>query len=144
MARPMTETTKNIVAVLEKNKDITYNEAVDQGLIDPNVIPVARFNVTKHNFTHGKIVALSGAPKPKVVTRKVSVPKVKTAVAPKTPGRPRTLVAVPAVGDLTASMKIVADAGGLAKAKVVIAQADTLRAAVTAVELAQASLAKIA
>jgi hypothetical protein len=162
MARPMTETTKSIVDVLTKNPAITYNEAVDQGLINPEQVPVARFNVTKHNFTHGKIVALSGSPAPKATKRKVpAVPKAKPGRKAATPaatgtgrktyrqykagsGPVRTLVNVPPVGDLSAAMKAVADAGGLAKAKAVIAQADALRAAVAAVENAQATLAKIA
>lgn len=161
MARPMTETTKSIVSVLEKNPAITYNEAVDQGLINPEQVPVARFNVTKHNFTHGKIVALSGSPKPATKRKVPAVPAApkngrKKATPATGTGRKtyrqykagsgpiRTLVNVPPVGDLSAAMKAVADAGGLAKAKAVIAQADSLRAAVQAVENAQASLAKIA
>jgi hypothetical protein len=115
-------------------------------LVNPTDITVARFNVTKHNFSHGKIVALNGGtpatPKPK----KVSVPQAKKvpAVPAKRTGRPAKLVAVPNVGDLTAAMKTVADAGGLAKAQALIAQANALQAAVLTVTTTQATLAKIA
>jgi hypothetical protein len=151
MARPKTEITLKIEAVLEKNPNITYNEAVDAGLIDPKEIDVGRFNVNKSNW---KKHQTGGTPK---ATRKRRVPAV--PAAPKAAGtgstgrkgrttyrqyKNRTLVNVPAVGDLTGAIKTVADAGGMAKAKAIIEQADALRAAVAAVESTTASLAKIA
>jgi hypothetical protein len=144
MARPIEATTQTIVAVLTANPEITYQGAVDQGLIDPNKINTARFNVTKHNWKKKKIVALGGTPK--LATPKP--PKAKSvadATAPKT-RKPRTvkLVNVPVVGDLTTAMKSVADAGGLAKAKARIAELTALQAAVASVESTQATLAKIA
>jgi hypothetical protein len=128
MARPMTETTKSIIAVLEKNPEITYNEAVDQGLVNPELVPATRFNVTKYNFTHGKIVSLSSNPKATATKQKLPVvPKAKTTngrKANRRSGPVRTLVNAPSVDGLPVAMKTVADPGGLAKPKAFIAQAD--------------------
>lgn len=148
MARPMTPITLSIIKVLESNPAITYNEAVDQGLVNPTDISVARFNVTKHNFSHGKIVALNGGTPATPKVKKVAVPKAKTPAVPAVPakrsGRPAKLVAVSNVGDLTAAMKAVADAGGIAKAQALIAKANALQAALDTVTTTQATLAKIA